>query len=172
MKLSENKLRGIFWGGLTGGLGSCLPVVGLVNCVCCLWAWIAGAMTVALIRGRESLDDRDAPKTGAIAGAFAGLVSATGQLLYSIMAGPSTTSFLGEIKRYLPDTFPEQSLEAFEGMASSGITAAIFHFISGMAMIAIFSVFGALGALLYVRFTGRKPAASPEPGDVETAGQQ
>ena len=172
MKLSENKLRGIFWGGSTGGLGSCLPVVGLVNCVCCLWAWIAGAIAVALIRGRESLDDRDAPKMGAIAGAFAGLVSSTGQLLYSIVAGPSTASFMGEIKGYLPDTFPEQSLEAFEGMASSGFAAVIFHFFSAIFMMAIFAVFGALGALLYVRFTGRKPAASPEPGDVETAGQE
>lgn len=172
MKLSENKLRGIFWGGSIGGLGSCLPVVGLVNCVCCLWAWIAGAMAVALIRGKEPLEDREAPKMGAIAGAFAGLVSSTGQLLYSIVAGPSMASFMGEIKGYLPDTFSEQSLTVFEGMADSGIVAVTFHLFSALFLMAIFSVFGALGALLYVRFTGRKSVASPEPGDVETAGQE
>lgn len=129
-------------------------------------------MAVALIRGRESLDDRDAPKMGAIAGAFAGLVSSTGQLLYSIAVGPSTAGFIGEIKGYLPDAFPEQSLKAFEGMAGSGIGAVILHFFSAIFLMAIFSVFGALGALLYVRFTGRKPAASPEPGNVETSGQE
>lgn len=162
MRLSENRLRGIFWGGLTGGLGSCLPILALVNCLCCLWAWLAGAMAVALIRGREQLTYADAPKMGALAGAFAGLVSSTGQLLYRFVAGPSVESMLSSLQGVLPETIPEQSIEMFEGLAGSGIAMVIVHFLMTLFLIAIFAMFGALGGMLYIRLLRPSPTTELE----------
>lgn len=171
MRLSENRLRGIFWGGLAGGLGSCLPLLALVNCFCCLWAWLAGALAVALIRRREPITKADVPKMGALAGAFAGLVSSTAQLIYSIAAGPVLESALGNLRNYLPVSVPEQSLEMLQQWSGSGLAMLAMQLVSALFLVAVFAVFGALGGLLYNRIAPPAPAnereaaadAAPEP---------
>jgi len=108
---------------------------------------------------------------GALAGAFAGLVSSTAQLIYSIAAGPVLESALGNLRNYLPESVPEQSLEMLQQWSGSGLAMLAMQLVSALFLVAVFAVFGALGGLLYKRIAPPAPAnereaaadAAPEP---------
>jgi len=169
MALSESRMRGIFWGGLAGGIVSAIPLLNFMNCFCCLWAWMAGAIAVAVVGRKEVVSDRQAPGIGALAGAFAGLVASSLQLLYSLITpGPSLTSMLGSIRDIVPGGIPDSSMELLQGLPESGLAMVTMHLFSALFMMGIFAGFGALGALLYQRLT--RPSVSPpavgtDPGD-------
>jgi len=108
---------------------------------------------------------------GAFAGAFAGLVSSTAQLIYSVATGPVLESALGNLRNYLPESVPEQSLELLQQWSGSGLAMLAMHLVSALFIVAVFAVFGALGGLLYNRIAPPTPAdereaaagAAPEP---------
>jgi len=163
MALSESRLRGIFWGGLAGGIVSAIPLLAFMNCFCCLWAWAAGAIAVAVVRRTDTLPDRQAPGIGALAGAFAGLVTSSIQLVYTLFSGPSLNSMLGSIQDLVPGGIPDSSMELLQGLPESGLAVVAMHLFSALFMMGIFAGFGALGALIYQRLT--RPGVSP-PADV------
>lgn len=156
--MSEEKLRGIFWGGLAGGLGSIIPLLSFLNCFCCLWAWLAGGLAVALTGKGKERTASEAPVVGALAGAFAGLVSSTLQLLYAVTIGPSLSGTISSLRGILPGSIPEESLRMLEGLPESGLALLVMHVISAILVMGIFAVFGALGGLIYDRLS-RPPAS-------------
>ena len=175
MALSESRMRGIFWGGLAGGITSAIPLLNLMNCFCCLWAWVAGAIAVAVVGRTEIVPDRQASGIGALAGAFAGLVASSLQLLYSLITPtPSLTSMFGSIRDIVPGGIPESSMELLQGLPESGLAMVAMQLFSALFMMGIFAGFGALGALLYQRLTRPSvppPADETGPGDqIETDG--
>jgi hypothetical protein len=164
MQRTEATLRGIFWAGLLGGVASALPPFSLANCFCCLWAWLTGVLAVVLIRRREPLEDRDVPRVGALAGAYAGLVALTLRLIGMVLFGASQQAQLDDIQRIFPDTLPPESLDFLTSLASGGSTQIGVVIAGGILEIALFALFGTLGALLYARMT-RPPAPRTAPVD-------
>jgi hypothetical protein len=168
MPRSEASLRGIFWAGLLGGVVSALPLVNLANCFCCMWAWLTGAAAVALVRQREPLIDSDAPKVGALAGAYAGLVMVTLNLLGQL-AGFGGGFDVGSLGEFFPESMPADSLEWVGTVSSSGPVQIVFALVGGVITAGLYAAFGALGAMLYVRFkrpAGQlpaPPATGPDP---------
>lgn len=172
MAMSENRMRGIFLGGLVGGLASALPFISAINCFCCLWAWFTGGLAVALVAKREELPKGQAPAIGAMAGAFAGLVTSTLQLLYSLTIGPSIGNMIGRMESFFPADMPEYTLNFLEGLPEAGFAMVAMHLVSAIFLMGIFAAFGALGGMLYQRFTRPPvaPAVPPLPGpDLEAA---
>jgi hypothetical protein len=165
MALSETRLRGIFWGGLTGGIASAIPLIAFMNCFCCLWAWVAGAVAVAVTGRSEPLVEKQAPSTGALAGVFAGLVASIMQLVWALVSGVSMTGMVDSLREMMPESIPEGSLQMLEGLPQSGLALVAMQLFSALFLMGIFAGFGALGALLYVRLT--KPATPPSPAAAE-----
>ena len=161
MALSESRLRGIFWGGLTGGIASVIPLMAFMNCFCCLWGWVAGAVAVAVISRTEQLVEKQVPATGALAGVFAGLVTSVLQLVWALISGFSMTGIMDSLGDLMPGGLPEGSLEMLQGMPESGLAMVAMQLISALFLMGIFAGFGALGALLYARLT--RPTTPPPP---------
>ena len=168
MALSETRMRGIFWGGLTGGIASVIPLIGLMNCFCCLWAWVAGAVAIAVVGRSEPLVEKEVPMTGALAGVFAGLVTSVLQLVWTLLSGFSMTGMLDSLGEMMPGGIPEGSLEMLQGLPESGLAMVAMQLFSALFLMGIFAGFGALGALLYARLT--RPSTPPPPIAPETGG--
>jgi len=152
-------MRGIFWGGLAGGIASVVPLVALMNCFCCLWAWVAGAVAIAVVGRSGPVVEKEVPVTGALAGVFAGLVTSVLQLVWTLMSGFSMTGMIDSLRDLIPGGIPESSLEMLQGLPESGLAMVAMQLFSALFLMGIFSGFGALGALLYARLT--RPASPP-----------
>ncbi len=159
MTLSEDRLRGIFWGGLAGGLATAIPLIGWLNCFCCLWGWIAGAVAVAIVARTRVQREGEGAATGALAGAFAGLVSATLELLWTLTVGPAVSGLLDRVERFLPEDLPSGALDFLSHLPESGLALIAMQFVSAIFSMVLFAGFGALGALIYLRLT--RPAKAP-----------
>ena len=157
MQRTEATLRGIFWAGLVGGVASAMPPFSLANCFCCLWAWLTGVLAVVLIRRREPLEERDVPRVGALAGAYAGLVALTLRLIGMVLFGRSQGDQFGQLQEIFPDTFSPDSLDFLAALTRDGSAQIGVIVAGGILEIALFALFGALGALLYARIT--RPSA-------------
>jgi hypothetical protein len=163
MALREAEWRGIFWAGLLAGTASALPGVQMVNCFCCGWAWIAGAIAVGLA-GRVDpgvlTEHRGAP-LGARAGLYAGLVMGTLELIGDLLWG--WTEVREEtMGTYLPEQVPEAVRESLQQALSSTYAGITLTLVSTLMAMIIFALFGALGGLLYARLAGGKTPAPPE----------
>jgi len=159
-------MRGIFWGGLAGGLASVIPLVALMNCFCCLWAWAAGAVSAIVVRREGPPEEKEVPVTGALAGAFAGLVASMLQLVWTLVSGFSMSGMVDSLRDLVPTGIPEGSLEMLQSLPESGLAMVVMHLFSTLFMMGIFAGFGALGAMLHGRLTRppRPPAAErPDP---------
>jgi hypothetical protein len=167
MTLSEERTRGIFWGGLVGGLASAIPLIGWLNCFCCLWGWIAGAVAIAVVIRAGAFQERETAATGALAGAFAGLISSTIESVWGLLMGPAMAGFLERIERYLPDDVPPGTLDMLQSLPEQGLALVAMKLISTIFSMAVFAGFGALGALLYLRLT--RPPGAPPSGDTPPA---
>jgi hypothetical protein len=161
MALSDERMRGIFWGGLAGGLASAIPLIGWLNCFCCLWGWVAGAVAVAVVIRAGAFNEGEGAATGALAGAFAGLISSTIEILWALMMGPAFADLFERIERYLPDDVPPGTLDFLQNLPDQGLAMVAMKLFSTIFSMAIFAGFGALGALLYLRLT--KPPRVPPP---------
>jgi hypothetical protein len=164
MQRTEATLRGIFWAGLVGGVASAVPPFSLGNCFCCLWAWLTGVLAVLLIRRREPLEERDVPRVGALAGAYAGLVALTLRLIGMVLFGGSQQAQLSDIQEMFPDTFSPESLDFLASLTGGGQAQIGMIVVAGIFEIGLFTLFGTLGALLYARMT-RPPAPHPAPAE-------
>jgi len=168
MALSEERIRGIFWGGLAGGLASAIPLIGWLNCFCCLWGWVAGAVAAAVVVRTASLKEGEGAVTGALAGAFAGLVSSTLEVLWGLFMGPAMAGVFERLERYLPDNVPPGTLDFLQNLPEQGLALLAMQFFSAIFSMVLFAGFGALGALLYLRLT--RPPQVPPPVGIEPPG--
>jgi len=167
MKLNDTQLRAIFWSGLITGLLSSFPLTAIGNCFCCLWAWVAGAGAVYLVRRREPGMAEDAASLGALAGAYAGLVSAVVDFLWAAAVGALGGMDYARVRTYLPEDLPPEAQRMLERLLESGVTGPAGMLASAIVTILLFAVFGALGAALYARLsrTGEGPPRPERSGE-------
>ena len=162
MALREAELRGIFWAGLLAGAASALPGIQMVNCFCCGWAWIAGAIAVGLA-GRAvpgAMTEHRGVRLGARAGLYAGLVMGTLELIGDLLLG-STEVHRDTMGTYLPEQVPEAVRQSLQDALSSTYAGVTLTMVSTLMAMIVFALFGALGGLVYARLAGgRTPARS------------
>jgi hypothetical protein len=145
MKIDDAATRGIFWGGLTGGLASALPFLQLGNCFCCLWAWVSGAVALLLIRRPTSDSTVPAASLGALAGAWAGLVAGLLGLFTTLLLGPPAGLTPEDLSALLPVDLDPQLWADFGFLSASNPLAVLF---TTLLRIGLFALFGMLGALI------------------------
>ena len=165
MKLDDAAMRGIFWGGLIGGLASALPLLQLGNCFCCLWAWVSGAAAMLLVRRDPAGSTLPAATLGALAGAWSGLVAGLLGLFSTLLLGPSARFESEDFSTFLPEGLDPQSWSDLAFFTESNPLTVL---LTTLLQIGVFALFGLLGALLTAAL---RPPAGEHPGSDGTAPQ-
>jgi hypothetical protein len=138
-------------GAVTGILGN-LPLLNLINCFLCIYAWIGGALSVILYRRFQSTDPSLTGSQGAGLGALTGLIgSVIGVVVYIATSFLSTPLF-----NRLYRVFDIQGDVPFKsGIGPIFIQAMIFFFLNAI----LYTAFGAISALITTNLLGKKSPA-------------
>jgi hypothetical protein len=143
-------LSALIAGAVTGILGN-LPVLNLINCFLCIFAWVGGALAVFLYRRFQSAGPELNTRQGAGLGALTGLIGAViGVVVYLLTSFISTPLF-----NNLYRTFdPTGNLPFKSGFGQTFIQAVIFLILDAI----LYTGFGALSALITTSLLSKKPA--------------
>ncbi len=158
--------------GAVAGFLSGLPLIGMGNCICCLWIVGGAAMAVRLLaaRTRALLTAGD----GAVVGALTGITAAVVDAVVSI---PLRSFNLGLARRFL-DKAVELGGEMPAGLDDilnrSGAVSPGWFLLGLFISAAVFALMGALGGIIGVSLFAKKalpPAAPPQipPGPPDAA---
>jgi len=168
---NANMLKPALIGGVTFGILSTLPVIGICNCVCCAWA-IGGGVLAAYLYVKGS----PLPVTmgrGAVTGLATGAIGAVVCSLFSIplqliMTGGGNTAAMAmerfqEMMAKTPD-FPDelrQSIETFLMRDDLMTLTLIFSFLGNVVFFSLFAMLG--GAIGVAIFEKRKQGNLQQP---------
>jgi hypothetical protein len=167
----EGMLKSALAGGVLLGVLSALPLVNLVNCLCCAWV-IAGGVLAAYLYVKGS----PFPVTlgsGLVLGLLAGAIGAIVDTVLSIPLNVVMTNVgmgLSEQTRDMVDMFPNlppETRDAVLDMLSAGPgTGLFFLLMAGVFKLVVYALIamlgGALGVALFEkRKTGTQPVVAP-----------
>jgi hypothetical protein len=122
---------------------------------------------VVLARRAETLPETQVPRLGLFAGAYGGLVAALLQQLWRLLTGPFDQSAVEEFRRILPGDFPAEGVRLFERLLEGGEVGVLGTLVSALLLIAVFALFGALGAALWSRLSRPAPVVPDGPPEQE-----
>ena len=158
----NDKLKPAIIGGVVIGVLSIIPVIGLGNVCCCLWAILGGLLATYLyVKGSAvPATTGDGAITGAIAGAVGGVIVVVLGVPISLVAGGVTRALMLRLVESLNPSQAElirMQLAASEGSIASEI---MFAIILAICLV----IFSTLGGLLGIPiFEKRKANAGPPP---------
>ena len=132
--IKEETIKPILIGGVIGGVLSSIPIIGDLNCCCCLLYVLSGVITAHLMTEKYTPSDRDYMISGALSGVIAALVNLLLSLLISVIYG-ATTLFMGDYYYY--------------DYMLMGSFALIFAILFIPISILLGAIFGAIGGILY-----------------------
>jgi hypothetical protein len=139
-------------GLVTGILGN-LPILNLVNCALCIFAWLGGALAVFLYRRFQRGGPVATVGQGAGLGALSGLVGAViGAVVYAITS-PLSIPLFNSLARFLQI---EGDLP-FGGLGLWEIVASAFFFLVVDAV--LYPLFGAIAGMITASLI-REPSAA------------
>ena len=161
MKLDDAAWRGLFWGGLTGGLASALPLVQLGNCFCCLWAWVSGAVAQLLVGRDPAGSSLPTATLGALSGAWAGLVAGVLELFSTLLLGPTAPFEPGDFSTFIPEGLDPQMWSQLAFLTEASPVTVL---LTTLLRIGLFALFGLLGALLAATLRTRSGERSGSDG--------
>ena len=166
MKLDDVSSRGIFWGGLTGGLASALPLLQLGNCFCCLWAWVSGIVALLLVLRERPQPPPPAAPLGALAGLWAGLVAGLLGLFATLLFGPPSGLDPSAVSAFLPADFDPRLWTRLGNLAEPDPLVVL---LTTLLQMGLFALFGMLGALVTAALRSRpgdrtEPDGTAQPG--------
>jgi hypothetical protein len=157
----NDKLKPAIIGGVVIGLLSIIPIVGLGNVCCCLWAILGGLLATYLYVKNSPVpaSPGDGAILGAIAGAVGGVIVIVLGIPISIVAGGITQ---GLLIRIVESIDPRQAeMLRIQMVAGATIAGAIFN---GIILAVCLVIFSTLGGLLGVPiFEKRKRDVVPPP---------
>jgi hypothetical protein len=159
----SDRLQPALWGGLFIGVLSALPLVGAVNCCCCLWVLVGGGLA-AYLRQQNTpyqIDAAEGAIVGLMAGALGGIVSSVLSIPIQLMAGDMQNQWIEELVSSNPEFTPEMR-DMLARFTSSGA-----HLIGAIVSVVVFSVFGLLGGLLGVAIFKKNLPPPPPPGTID-----
>jgi hypothetical protein len=159
----NDKLKPAIMGGVVSGLLSIIPIVGLGNLCCCLWAILGGLLATYLYVKNSTVPARpgDGAILGAIAGAVGGLIVIVLGIPINIVAGNITRELL---VRIIESINPAQA-EMMRVQMAVGVSVlvAIRDGIILAVLLVIFSTLGGLiGVPIFEKRKGNVIASPPQ----------
>jgi hypothetical protein len=164
--MNENKmLRPALIGGVSLGVLSALPIIGMFNCLCCAWV-IAGGMLAA------HLYVKDSPVVvtlgrGALLGLFTGFIGSIVSLIFSIplnflvrSGGMNVMEQLRERMNTMPN-IPPETRALFDSLASRGDLSAMLLIFGAIFTLIIFCIFAMLGSTIGVAIFEKRKIGTP-----------
>ncbi len=149
-------------GGLFIGVLSSLPLVNLGNLCCCLWVILGGVLTVYLQQqaSPEPVETGEAVLGGLIAGVVGALLSGLATIAMFGLGGQAMQDQMRSAMDQMGQLPPETRDMAMRWVTGPNVAIMITLF-----NLVIYSIFGALGALLGLAIFKKKtpPAMPPAP---------
>jgi len=142
-----------FVAGIVIGFLGNLPVLNFVNCLCCVWAWLGGALAVVLYQRSQGGQPTPTPGQGAGLGAAAGLVGALVGAVVFVLTSAVSFPLMDDLARNLEieGDLPFQTWGVWEAIAMTFF----FLLVNGV----LYPVFGALGGVIAASLS-RAPRAT------------
>jgi hypothetical protein len=134
-------LSALIAGAVIGVLGN-LPVLNLINCICCIWVWMGGVLAVFLYHQFQHGAPDISAAQGAGLGAVSGIIGAlVGVVVYAL------TSFISmPIFNNLMQTLQIEGDLPFQSGGPWALVASAFFFLTIDAV--LYPIFGAIGGLI------------------------
>jgi hypothetical protein len=165
----ERMLKPALTGGVLLGILSSLPLINLVNCICCAWV-IGGGILAAYMYVKDS----PIPVTlgrGVALGLFTGIIGTIVTVVFSIPlsmlmhnAGMGIVEQIRQAVDQVPD-MPPETREAFESFIAREGMGVFFFAASTLVMLVVYSAVAMLGGAIGVAlFEKRKQGAPPAGG--------
>ncbi len=144
----NNKLKAALIGGVSFGIASALPYVGMVNSFCCA-LYIAGGLLSAYLFMRDAPAQAKAPYgdgaiVGLLAGLFGGVAAVLAQLVAQAMGHDPGAEVAAMMEQWgLPMPMQPQDMDVASWMQAAGfvmaiVLYAIFATVGGLVGVAIF----------------------------------
>jgi hypothetical protein len=160
MTLDDISSRGIFWGGLVGGLASTLPLLQLGNCFCCLWAWVSGVVALLLVVREQPEPPPAAARLGALAGLWAGLVTGLLGLFTTLLMGPPPGFDPGDLSAFLPTDLDPRLWSSLSHLSTPDPLVVLLTTLIRMGLFALFGMLGALVTAALRPRSGDRPESN------------
>jgi hypothetical protein len=163
----SDRLQPALWGGLFIGVLSALPLVGYLNCCCCLWVLAGGALAAYMRQQNHpyQIDAAEGAIVGVMAGALGGVVYSILSIPIEMLTGPMQQQWIESVLSSNPDVTPEMRDMLERAASHSGGAAA--RLIGMIVSVVVFSVFGLLGGLIGVALFKRNLPPPPPPGTID-----
>jgi len=154
----EFYLKAALIGGCIGGFLSVIPIVNLLNVICCLWVIIGGVVAVYILTTSAPglVTYGNGAVVGLLAGTIAGVICGVINLLLNIAGLGTGMAYLERFADRLPPQFQE-----YLGMATTA-TVGIGMIIVGLFFsIIIYAIFGTLGGVIGTAIFAKKKKEPP-----------
>lgn len=174
MPEKPGKFRPSLFGGVIMGVLSVIPMVSSLNCVCCAWVLLGGALSVFFYSkdvtpSMSPLTNGDAVQLGALSGLFGAIVA--GILSFFSMVVFQFNTMNVDQWNEMMEKVPAESQAILESLQWIVTSPALLAVIAFVAYLVIFPIFGLLGGLIgFALFKPKAPLVPPQPPAAPIAG--
>jgi len=177
MEESSGKLAPALIGGSVMAVLSWIPVIAMGNCLCCMWILLGGAAGAFWYRKKSppgaSISGGEAAMVGLLSGIFGALFHTF--LTYAFLAVTGLNLGQGFLETLIDNagTIPAEIEDLLLELREEGMSP-LFVFAGLFISIIVNSLFGMIGAILYVSLTEKKNApekAGRPPKSTRTTGK-
>jgi len=144
-------------GGCVAGFLSIIPIVHLLNVICCLWVLVGGGIAVYILSTSAPgpITYGDGAVVGLLAGLIAGVISGVLHLLIPFASIGAGLAFLERFADRIPHFID------FPGMAKTAAVGAWMMIVGLFSRIIICAIFGTLGGVIGTAIFVRKKEEPP-----------
>jgi len=149
---TEEYTRPVLIAGAIAGVLSAVPLVNLLNIICCLWILVGGVIGVYILKSDSGRKIEYGE--GALIGLLSGLVAAVVSTVLNTLLALAGLNIGMMMMQRMINRFPE--FEQFRDMMSAA-RVGVFSIITGLLFsLVIFGAFGALGGVIGTAIYGKK----------------
>ena len=167
MPEKPGKFRPALYGGIILGVLSAIPVVSGLNCLCCAWVLLGGAMSVFfytkdLTPQMPPLTSGDGVGLGALAGLLGAIVASVLNFFIMLLTGTGTMDM--EQWDEITGQVPAESQAIVESLRWIFESPGLLAGVAAIFFLVVFPLFGMLGGLIgYSIFKPKTPVVPPQP---------
>ena len=148
MPEKPSMLMPALYGGIIMGVISSIPVLSLVNCLCCAGVMFGGFMAVffykkELLPGMAPLTSSDGLQLGALAGVFGGVVGSLLTLIMLKVIGNVNGQMIMSMMESLRNSMPSEKWDEMQ-MDVLATELSVFKIVMGLVIDVIFGLLGGL----------------------------
>jgi hypothetical protein len=166
MHPKPDKMIPALYGGIIMALISAIPVINLVNCLCCAGILLGGFLATMFYKNNFTPDtppftSGDCMAVGALAGVVGAIAGTILSLLIVALFGNVAREMAMDIIKNLGVAIPPEVLDKMEESMQEGATAGAMLFQFFIALL-VDTLFGLLGGLIgYSVFKSKQPVMPP-----------